>query len=169
MENLGVDPKLLIAQLINFVLFFLIIKKYIAKPFGNFLNKEIEKEEERKRISDELKKKEEQMVLKEKEMRLKARKEAEEIVKQANKTAEKTKEQLILDAKKQAEEIVIQGRKQIDDEKNTLYADVKKKISDLSIFIINNALKSYLTEEAQKKLTEHILKNYNKEIANYES
>jgi F0F1-type ATP synthase membrane subunit b/b' len=40
MENLGIDGKLLSAQLINFILFFIIYKKYIAKPFMAFLKKE---------------------------------------------------------------------------------------------------------------------------------
>ena len=48
MENLGINVKLIIAQIINFALFFLIYKKFIAKPFVNFINGEKKKEEENK-------------------------------------------------------------------------------------------------------------------------
>ena len=40
MENLGIDIKLLIAQMINFGLFFFIIKKFVTKPFLNFVEDE---------------------------------------------------------------------------------------------------------------------------------
>ena len=45
MENLGIDIKLLIAQLINFGIFFFIIAKFVAKPFTKFLNEERNKDE----------------------------------------------------------------------------------------------------------------------------
>ena len=47
MENLGIDLKLMIAQSINFLLFFFIVKKFIAKPFTNFLEEEKNKEKEK--------------------------------------------------------------------------------------------------------------------------
>jgi len=43
MEGLGVDVKLLIAQVINFLLFFYIFKKYLAKPFQKYLDEETKK------------------------------------------------------------------------------------------------------------------------------
>ena len=38
MENLGIDGKLLLAQIINFVLFFILVTKFVVKPFTAFLN-----------------------------------------------------------------------------------------------------------------------------------
>jgi len=70
MESLGVDVKLLIAQIVNFLLFFLIFKKFIAKPFSQFLVTEKQKEQERERILLELKQKEDNF-LKEKEIEMK--------------------------------------------------------------------------------------------------
>ncbi len=64
MEKLGVDLKLLIAQAINFILFFFIVKKYIAKPFSQFLKSEKENEKEKELSLQKAKKLEEDLKLK---------------------------------------------------------------------------------------------------------
>ena len=48
MENLGIDVKLLIAQVVNFALFLFIFHRFISKPFLRFLDSEKKKDEETK-------------------------------------------------------------------------------------------------------------------------
>jgi len=55
MEKLGVDIKLLIAQITNFILFFIVFKKLVSKPFKNFLDDERKKEELKEKLSDKFK------------------------------------------------------------------------------------------------------------------
>ena len=59
MENLGIDGKLLLAQIINFVLFFILVKQFVVKPFTNFLNQERKNEEDKDKLLEKLKKSEE--------------------------------------------------------------------------------------------------------------
>ena len=59
MENLGIDGKLLLAQMINFALFFILVKQFMVKPFTSFLNQERKNEEEKNRMLEKLKKSEE--------------------------------------------------------------------------------------------------------------
>lgn len=157
MENLGIDGKLLLAQLINFGLFFLIFKKYIAKPFSLFLREQIEKEKERQRITEEIKKSEEKMVEKEKEWRGRMRSEEEKIIKEAQKEAEKVKLEIVEEAKREAKIIVDKARDQIEEERRTMNQGIKSKVGELSVIMVNRALNDFLDEESRKKITNYIL------------
>lgn len=163
MESLGIDPKLLIAQAVNFAIFFILFSRFIAKPFMQFLHKERKLEEERQDLSNTLKKKEEEYVTKEKKMRQEMKKELDSVLQQARIDAEQIKKEMIQQAQSEADIIIDRARKQIEEEKASLYKDVKNQSADLSILLINKALKNYLNEETQKKLTQYILSNATKE------
>lgn len=159
MEGLGIDWKLLIAQLINFGLFFYVFKKFLAKPFVNFIEEEKVKELEKEKALQKAKKLEEEFIQKEEEIREKAKKEAQVIVNEAKQAAEKVKEGLLSQAREEAEEIKQRTKKQLDIERDLLYGEVKDKIAKLSFLIVRDALKDMLPEEVKRKITEQILKN----------
>lgn len=165
MENLGIDGKLLLAQLINFILFFIIYKKYIAKPFMAFLKKEKSKEEDKDKSLSNIKKIEGELETKEVEMRKTAKKEADVLITKAKEDAERVRVGIIESANKEATAIVEKGKKQIEEEKTLLYKEVKTKAADLSMLMVQKALGEYLTADAQKKVTEHILTNLSKDNA----
>lgn len=161
MENLGIDIKIMIAQAINFILFFFIVKKFIAKPFNAFLEDERDKEKEKQRLLESAKKIEEDLVIKKEKMKAETQKEMKIIIEETKKNARELKESLFEEAKKEAEEIKKKMRTQLMEEKETLYKEVKKKVAELSFDLVNKGLKETLDEETQKKVTEKILKNLN--------
>lgn len=169
MENLGIDGKLLLAQLINFGLFFILFKKYIARPFFTFLSQEKEKEKEKEDLLAKLKKGEEELFIKENEMKKKLQKEEEEMVEKAKKEAALIREELIREANKEKETIIAKGKKQIEEERQKLNKTVKHTVGELSIFLVNQALHDYLDVESKKKLTTYILKNLSKAISSHEN
>lgn len=164
MESLGIDFKLLIAQIINFGLFFFIFKRFIAKPFSIFLNIEVQKEKEKEKILQDLKKKEEALDLEQKKTREKMKSEFDEALKNAKIESQKLKEQLLIEAKKEADSIIGRGRKQTEEEKKTMHKEMKEQIVDLSLLIVNKALNRFLTQDEQKTITQNILKNFPKDI-----
>ena len=160
MENLGIDIKLLIAQLINFGIFFLIIKKFVAKPFTAFLNEERNKDEEKNRLLDKLKKSEEAAIESEKKMRERVKKELDIIFSQSKKEAQEIRGELVKQAEGDAQEIRDKGKKLLEEEKNILYREVKDKIIRTSLIIVEKALKESLDETSRKQVTNFIIKNY---------
>ncbi|MBI5127760.1 F0F1 ATP synthase subunit B [Candidatus Roizmanbacteria bacterium] len=161
MENLGIDFKIMIAQAINFVLFFIIVKKFIAKPFNSFLEDEHDKEREKQRLLESAKKIEEDLKVKEQKMKAQAQKEMKDIIEETKKNSQDLRETLLDEAKKEAEEIKEKMRGQLNEEKEDLYKEVKKKVAELSFDIVNKGLKDSLDEETQKRITQRILKNLN--------
>lgn len=169
MENLGIDIKLLIAQLINFGIFFLIIKKFVAKPFTAFLNEERNKDEEKNRLLDKLKKSEEAAIESEKKMRERVRKELDIIFSQSKKEAQEIKGELVKQAENDAQEIRDKSKKLLEEEKNILYREVKDKIIKTSLIIVEKALKESLDETSRKQVTNFIIKNYQGKQKVYEN
>lgn len=163
MENLGIDPKLLIAQVINFAVFFILFKKFLAKPFAKFLDGEKNKDLEKEKSIQKVKKMEEEALRKDQIAKEKIKKEQTAVLADAKKQGEKIKEDILAQAREEAEEIKKKAKKQTEIEKEELFAEVKDKVTKLSFIIINDALKDALPAETKKKITEQILKNSSKQ------
>ncbi len=160
MENLGIDGKLLLAQGVNFVLFFILVKKFIVKPFTTFLNQERNSEEEKNRLLDKLKKSDEAAVEAERKIKEKMKKEFDALFVQAKKDAQNLRADLIKQAEFDAQEIRDKNKKLLDEEKSTLYREIKDKIIKTSLMIVEKALKESLDQSSRKQVTNFIVKNY---------
>ncbi|MEK7633750.1 MAG: hypothetical protein AAB437_02810 [Patescibacteria group bacterium] len=160
MENLGIDGKLLLAQMINFVLFFILVKKFVVKPFTSFLNQERKNEEEKTKLLEKLKKSEEVAIEAEKKAKEKMKKEFDVLFVQAKKEAQNLRADLIKQAESDAQEIRNKSKKLLEDERNSLYREVKDKIVKTSLMIVESTLRESLDESSRKKITGAIIKNY---------
>lgn len=161
MENLGIDLRLLIAQVINFVLFFIIVKKFIMAPFSKFITDEKQREKDKDKLLQDAKKIEEGLVVKEKEFNEKSQKELKKLLDDAKKRAEALTDEILEKAQKEAESIKNKMKTQMEAERDALYRDVKSKVADLSIELVNEGLIFALDENTKKKVTQRILKNLN--------
>ena len=164
MENLGIDGKLLLAQVINFVLFFILVKQFIVKPFTIFLNQERKNEEDKNKILEKLKRSEEAGMEAERKMKEKMKKEFDVLFVQAKKEAHDMRDELIKQAESDASEIKDKNKKLLEEEKNLLYREVKDKIIKTSLMIVESALKESLDEVSRKKVTGTIIKNYKGQV-----
>jgi F-type H+-transporting ATPase subunit b len=169
MENLGIDPKLLIAQIVNFAVFFIIFKQFVAKPFLHFIQEEKRKEKEKERMLKEVESTHLKMQEDETSFKRRMKEERMQTLEEAKKIASTMKEEIISEAKKEAEEIVVQTKKNLEMERQQLYKDIQTQTVNLSVFIIENALKDHLTDDMKKKLTEHIVKNAGKNGVPYQN
>lgn len=169
MENLGIDVKLLIAQIINFILFFLIIKKFIAKPFLGFLSQEKKKDQEKEELIKKMAKQEEDYKNKEKELQSRIKKEISLVLTQAKQDAQKIKIEMLDAAKIEAEAVKASAHREMEKEKEALYHQVKSKVSELSLMIVNKALTDSLDEDSRRKVSSEILNNLEKKVNLYEN
>src|SRR6266487_3116113 len=80
-------------------------------------------------------------------------------LKEAKKAAQALKQEILADAKSEAKSILEKARQEIELERKTLQNQIRMKAIDLSIFIIDKALKDYLTESTKKELTQYIVKH----------
>lgn len=169
MENLGIDGKLLLAQIVNFVLFFILIKKFVVKPFIAFLNQERKNEEEKNKLLEKLKKSEEVAIEAEKKAKEKMKKEFDVLFIQAKKEAQALSADLVKQGEADAQEIREKSKKLLEEERAGLYREVKDKIIKTSLMIVDTALKESLNESSRKQVTGYIIKNYQGKLKVYEN
>lgn len=161
---MGIDPKLMLAQVVNFVLFFIIVKKFIAKPFTQFIANEKKKEKDKERMQEEIRKSEETCLVKEQELKSKVKKVMTDALDEAKKEAGEYKSGMMRQAEKEVSEMKVKASKQTLDEREELHRQMKDQTLNLSVSIVTEALKDSLDEESKRKVTKHILTNMPSQI-----
>lgn len=164
MEALGVDFKLLLAQIINFFLFFLIFKKFITRPFGQFLKEEKEKEKEKERLMSEIKEKEQKLAQLEKEILVRAQKAAQEIIKEAKDTAKLEAKKIYDQNIKEIDAMRKKMEQNLERQKEEIYHKAKTYVVTSASAMVKDILKEFLSEEDQPTLIDNILKKFKDNI-----
>lgn len=157
MEKLGIDPKILIAQLINFGLFAYIFVKFIAKPFLAIIEQEKKKDEERIRLTDKVTRQEEELVRQEGQAKDKIRHEMDLAVVQTRKEVSELKKELMNQAQQEAKELVENVQASMKESRAQFEHELKEKLVTMSVLIVKNALRTYLDDNAQKNVNDRIL------------
>lgn len=169
MENLGIDIKLMIAQLINLVLFFIIVKKFVASPFLAFLTEERKKEKEKQKLQEQSTRLEADMLERQKKMEAKMKTELEKALQTAKTEAARAKKEMLEEARGEASAIMESAKNDIQAEKEKLYREVKNKVAELSLAILSKGLGEALDTQMKKKVSQKILSSLPKESSIYEN
>ena len=169
MENLGIDYKLMIAQVINFGLFFIIFKKFIAKPFLNLIKEEEENVKKNEQLKSKLLKQDEEIELRRNSFKDELNKKEDDLISSAKDRAKAVELKIIEDAEEDAKRIKKDALLEIESEKQDLYKQLKNKISQLSLIIVDKSLKEVLNEDTKRKITSAIIKNLPKDTSLYEN
>ena len=149
MEALGFDAKLLIAQVINFVLFLLIFKKFISKPFFSYLKQQKRNQEEREKLLVEIQNREKMLEEKETKVIKEAREEAAVILSEAKKSALVVREEIIKKAEDEAAQIREKANKQIEIERQKVYTEAKRHLIETGTILAKNALADFIDKETE--------------------
>jgi F-type H+-transporting ATPase subunit b len=157
---LGIDWRLLIAQLINFSVVLFVMWKWVYTPLLKMIESRqatIDKglKDAVTAGHDRAKSKEEYDTTV-----LAARKEAQRILEEAGVTAEKLR--LEANAKAQAEvaKVVEEGRARLTEEKETIVREAKKEISGLALAVAEKAIKETLGDKQQRTLLEKAVEKF---------
>ncbi len=158
LTKLGIDWKLLIAQIVNFLVLLFVLYKFAYGPILAMLEKRTKKIEKGLKDAEAAGKKLEESEEKQKEVLKKARLEAKDIVEHAREQAEKSKSEIALVAKAQAEKIVQDARKEIETEKEKTIAEIKSEIGGLVVAATEKIVGEKIDEKKDKDLIEKAIK-----------
>lgn len=160
MEQLGIDYKLMLAQIVNFAIVFFLVRKFVATPFLGFLKKEKSNQEEKDKTESLVKQQKEELVQEENKLKGRWKQEAKVLLKQAEEEAEKKRVMLVKEAQAEAEEIRNKARRQIEEERKSAEKEMRGKVIDLALTMVDKGLNDYLDSQAQKEVTQYIIKNF---------
>ncbi len=153
MEALGIDIKLIIAQIVNFGVLFFLLSKFAYKPILKMLNDRQEKIQKGLADSEEAAKKLEETEKEAAVIREKAFKEADEILKNAKAAALVEASAIGEKAAEQAERTIKNAKAEADQSKANVMKDAKKEISDVVIIALDKIVGNDFTAEEKKKMT----------------
>lgn len=133
LEQFGIDWKLIVVQVINFLVLLLILKKVLYKPVMAMLEKRRLEVVASMKASEEMQKEKEVFSKQAAKEMEEVRKKAHAVTARADAAAENAKKQAQEDAQKQAQEIVLSAKKEIAAEKEKIIDDVRGEIAGIVV------------------------------------
>lgn len=154
LQNLGIDWRLLIAQLINFTILLAVLYKFLYKPVLKMLHSRSEKIEQGLKNADDAEKKLSEAAMAYEAKIQEGRKEAVKILETAKKEAEAIKADLSVQAHKETEKIVAAGRTRLAVEKAKIIKEAEGELIDLAAAATEHILGNIVTPDIDRKLME---------------
>ncbi|MFA7278379.1 MAG: F0F1 ATP synthase subunit B [Candidatus Gracilibacteria bacterium] len=150
--KLGIDAKILIAQIVNFVILLLVLGKFVYGPVVEKLEQRrgmIAKSVHDAKKSEELLREIEQTRL---DMIAQTKKVTLEMIEQAAKTAEETKNSIVESARQATQEIHEQSKLQLAREKEKMLKEASEELGRLVVSAAEKIIEREFSPEDQKRL-----------------
>lgn len=150
--KLGLDAKLLIAQIINFIILLVILGKFVYRPVLEKLEQRrgmIAKSVHDAKKSEELLKEIEQTRL---EMIAQTKKVTLEMMEQAAKSAEETKQSILESSRQEAQQMHEQTKLQLAREKEKMLKEASEELGRLVVTATEKIIEREFSPDDQKRL-----------------
>jgi F-type H+-transporting ATPase subunit b len=161
-KTFGLDPYLVTAQIVNFLIIFYVLKRYLYPPLFKVFKKREELVKESITKAEENEKILEKTKNLEKETIKKAKVTADEVIKEAHERSEEIIKEAEEAAKQNADKMLKDAKEQIALETETAQKELNKYVVKLSIQILEKSLSNVLTEKEQSEIVAKAMKEIQK-------
>ncbi len=152
LDLISINPYHMLITVINLLIMFLLIKKFLFKPVTRILD---ERKAQVDRIYDEASRAQEAADKNKAEYTEKlstAQTQAEEIIKKATVKAETKSDEIISEASAKAGQMLKKAEADIAQEKKKALNEIKNEISDISVSVAEKVIEREIKEEDHKNL-----------------
>lgn len=157
-KNFGLNPVLLVAQVINFLIVFYVLKRFLYKPILDMLKKRDTTIKEGLKQAEEARLLLEKTAERERETLRKAQTQAKELIEDTKRQRDELLSLAEDAAKKQAERILEEARAQITYETREVEKRLASHISDLAIQLLNQSVADLVSDDQQELIIKQALK-----------
>lgn len=161
-KNFGVNPTLLGAQIINFLIILFVLKKFLYKPILELLKKRQTMIKEGIKQADESRIKLEKVVIEEKNILRNAQLQAKKVIEDARQESIDLTLQMNESAKKQTEKILKDAKEQIVRESLAAEKRLAINTSKLAVSFLEKALGEFFSAKEQKEAVSSALRRIKK-------
>lgn len=159
LDIISVNIWSILISLVNLLLLFLILKKFLFKPVTKVMNERqnqvtaiyADAEKDRQAAADMKQEYETRMAA--------AREEADGLVRNAMQTAQRKSDSIIADANSQAAHLKQKAEMEIELEKKQMLSDVKTEISDLAVSIAARIMEREVSQKDHADFVEQFIEN----------
>jgi len=157
MEALGISPNLLITQILNFIILFVLLRVLLYKPILGMLDSRKQKIQESLDYAERVKREAAEQQ-KEFDRKLEeARREAQSAAAAAAQVGEKEREAILAQAREDARKMIEQAKGQIEYERKQMLSDLREEVVRLSLLAAQKVVSQSLDEQAHRKLVSDFL------------
>jgi len=157
-KNFGVNPILLAAQVINFLIIFFILKKFLYKPVLDILKKRQITIRDGIKQAEEARIKLEKVVAEEKNILRNAQLQAKKIIEESKVEAIEQTREANESAKKRTEKMINDAREQITRESMETEKRLAVNTSKLAVSFLEKTLKEFFSAKEQKEVLSNALR-----------
>lgn len=152
MDQLGIEPKLLFAQVVNFTIIVVVLTKLLFRPVLTMIEKRKKEIEEGLTLTETLRKEEEKLSSKRESVMEAARSQAGTIIEEAKQQAKVVEKDILAAAHVQAGEILEKAKRDGVAVKQQLMLDVGAYGADHAVTIAKRLLSTILSSKEQHAL-----------------
>jgi len=158
--TLGINLKLFIAQLINFLIVLLVLWKWVYTPLVKKMNERTGKIEKGLRDARTAAERLQNTEAETARLMSETKRKAHAIVAEAKKAAEEQRVRLAEESKQRADGIVAQAKAEIEQEKRKMIQEAKKEVGGVVIAVAEKILGKVVDEKIDKRLVEETLQEF---------
>lgn len=161
-KEFGINPILLLAQIVNFTILLLLLKKFLYKPILKVLEDRKSTVAKSLKQAEEIEKRLEQTALEQEKLLLAASTESNKIISDSKKEAHELAEKTLEQTKQTINEMLEKNETRLKMEKDQMLIEVKKELTDLVVATTLKVSKKTFSKEDNKKIIEETIRETGK-------
>lgn len=162
-SQLGIDWRMLLAQLFNFILLLIVLERFVYRPVIKVIDERKAQIEDNNTREARLELKLSEIDSIQKNLLVEARKEADKIRAESLERSEEARSHILREAEKTAESLIELERNRFASEIERLEESIQSQVAALLMSSIEKSLGSVLDEGAQKKLLARSIEEFKSE------
>lgn len=159
LANIGVDGRILLAQIVNFLILLFVLQRFVYRPLLAFLEERSKKIEQGLKDAEQARKQLSEAEAKQEALLVAARAEGQEMVKKAESVAARAREELLDTARSEAAKIAADAKRSIEEEKAKMFMEAKQELAGLVIAATEKVLVAKLDSEIDRELVKKEIGN----------
>ena len=164
LNEFGIQPTLLIAQIVNFLIILFLLKKFFYKPIIKLLDDRKKKIEESLKNAELIEERLKQTEEKSAQIIEESRRNSQNLIAESKKEANRILTQAAIEARKSAEQTILDAQTQINLQNQEMKKELEKETLSLVVAVVNKVLgrtvspkeKQVLTSRAASEITRKI-------------
>jgi F-type H+-transporting ATPase subunit b len=146
------NPLTVLATVINFGIFYLIMRRLLFNPVNKVISEREEEIAKRFKKSEDSEKRAELLRIQNEEKLIHAKEEGKAILEDLKSKAEKTSDEIISKAKEEAGFLLDRARTDAEREREKVTEDIKTQAIDLALLLSSKALEKTIDENEHRRL-----------------
>ncbi|GMO54306.1 MAG: hypothetical protein Ta2C_07430 [Candidatus Endomicrobiellum trichonymphae] len=165
-QKFGLEAKLFLFQLINFLIIVFILKKFLFAPLKKILDERKRKIEQSLQDAENAKIVLENASEEKKNILAKAKSSADTLMATVKVSIKETKEKAVIEAKQRSEQIIDEAKQKAATEFESMNKKIGKISADISGKVMSKVLSDLFTETEKQKLMSRALEKIDENIKN---